>query len=195
MIQAKAHLKCTETKWKIVLWSDKSKFEILSRNHESSRLKRKGTSIQFKSLHFWWYGGVFVAMETGNLDIWKAQSVLNVICLRPMHTYIQCIQRLLQGRPCIFQQDNAELRIVSITTAWLYRRRLQVLNCSTCNPELSPIGNIFCGKNGKDNPGLWSSLNDKNGTKFLSQRFSNWSPQFPDCLQTVAKRRGDPSQW
>ncbi len=55
---AKAHLKWTVAKWKTVLWSDESKFEVLLENWDtmSSGLKRTGTtqvviSVQFRSLH------------------------------------------------------------------------------------------------------------------------------------------------
>ena len=37
---------------------------------------------------------------------------------------------LFQGRPCIFQKDNAKLHTASITTAWLHRRRVQAPNCN-----------------------------------------------------------------
>ena len=58
-------------------------------------------------------------------------------------------RRLCQGRPCIFQQDNAKPHTASITTAWLYRRRVQVLNWSVCSPDLSPVKNIWCIIKGK----------------------------------------------
>ncbi len=55
---AKPHLKWTVAKWKTVLWSDESKFEVLFENWDamSSGLKRTRTtqvviSAQFRSLH------------------------------------------------------------------------------------------------------------------------------------------------
>ncbi len=50
--------------------------------------------------------------------------------------------RLFQGRPCVFQQDNAKPHTAAITTAWL-RRRVRVLNWPACSPDLSPIENIW----------------------------------------------------
>ncbi len=35
---------------------------------------------------------------------------------------------LFQGRPCVFQQDNAKPHTAAITTAWLRSRRVRVLN-------------------------------------------------------------------
>ncbi len=53
-------------------------------------------------------------------------------------------QCLFQGRPCLFQQDNAKPHTAAITTAWLRSRRVRVLNWPACSPDLSPIENIWC---------------------------------------------------
>ncbi len=50
---------------------------------------------------------------------------------------------LFQGRPCVFQQDNAKPHTAAITTAWLGSRRVRVLNWPACSPDLSPIENIW----------------------------------------------------
>ncbi len=52
-------------------------------------------------------------------------------------------QRLFQGRPCVFQQDNAKPHTAAITTAWLRSRRVRVLNWPAFSPDLSPIENIW----------------------------------------------------
>ena len=52
-------------------------------------------------------------------------------------------QLLFQGRPCVFQQDNAKPHTAAITTAWLCRRRVRVLNWPACSPDFSPIENIW----------------------------------------------------
>ncbi len=52
--------------------------------------------------------------------------------------------RLFQGRPCVFQQDNAKPHTAAITTAWLRSRRVRVLNWPACSPDLSLIENIWC---------------------------------------------------
>ncbi len=64
VLWAKAHLKWTVSKWKSVLWSDESKFDILVGNHGPHVLREKrrktfqrAISVQFKSQHLWWYGG------------------------------------------------------------------------------------------------------------------------------------------
>ncbi len=50
--------------------------------------------------------------------------------------------RLFQGKPCVFQQDNAKPHTAAITTAWLRSRRVRALNWPACSPDLSPIENI-----------------------------------------------------
>ncbi len=52
-------------------------------------------------------------------------------------------RHLFQGRPCVFQQDNAKPHTAAITTAWLHSRRVWVLNWPVCSPDLSPIENIW----------------------------------------------------
>ncbi len=50
---------------------------------------------------------------------------------------------LFQGRPCVFQQDNAKPHTAAITTAWLRSRRVRMLNWPAWSPDLSPIENIW----------------------------------------------------
>ena len=45
-------------------------------------------------------------------------------------------QRLFQGHPCLFQQDNAETHSARVTTAWLCRKRVWVLDWPACSPDL-----------------------------------------------------------
>ncbi len=52
-------------------------------------------------------------------------------------------RRLFQGRPSVFQQDNAKPHTAAITTALLRSWRVRVLNWPACSPELSAIENIW----------------------------------------------------
>ncbi len=47
-------------------------------------------------------------------------------------------RHLFQGRPCVFQQDNAKPHAAAITTAWLCSTRARVLNWPACSSDLSP---------------------------------------------------------
>ncbi len=147
---AKAHLKWTVAKWKTVLWSDESKFEVLFgklRRHIIRTKEDKDNPSCYQrsvqkpaSLMVW---GCMSACGMGSLHIWK--GTINA------ERYIQVLEqhmlpsrrRLFQGRPCIFQHDNARPHTASITTSWLRRRRIQVLKWPTSSPDLSHIENIW----------------------------------------------------
>uniref|UniRef100_A0A8C9REE1 Tc1-like transposase DDE domain-containing protein n=1 Tax=Scleropages formosus TaxID=113540 RepID=A0A8C9REE1_SCLFO len=150
LLWTKVHLKWTEAKWKTVLWSDESKSEVLLGNHGRHVLRTKeerGHPASYQrsvqkpaSLMVW---GCLSAYGTGSLHISKGTTngeryiQVSEQHMRPSR------QRLFQGRPCIFQQDNAKPHTASITTAWLRNRRVRVLNWPACSPDLSPIEDIW----------------------------------------------------
>ncbi len=131
-----------------VLWSDESKFEVLfgklGRHVIRTKEDKDNPSYQHSvqkpaSLMVW---GCMSACGMGSLHIWK--GTINA------ERYIQVLEQhmlpsrhhLFQGRPCIFQHDNARPHTASITTSWL-RRRIRVLKWPACSPVLSPIENIW----------------------------------------------------
>ncbi len=83
---AKAHLKWTVAKWKTVLWSDESKFEVLFGKLGRHVIQTKTTrttqvviSAQFRSLHLWWYGVAWVRVAWAAYTSGKAPSMLKGI--------------------------------------------------------------------------------------------------------------------
>ncbi len=53
-------------------------------------------------------------------------------------------QHMLPSRRRLFQQDNVKPHTAAITTARHCSRRVRVLNCPDCSPDISPIENIWC---------------------------------------------------
>ncbi len=142
ILWAKAHLKWTVAKWKTVLWSDESKFEVLFGKLGCHVIRTKEDkdnpscyqrSVQKPASLMVW--GCMSACGTGSLHIWK--GTINA------ERYIQVLEqhvlpsrrRLFQGTPCIFQHDNARPHTASITTSWLRRRRIRVLKWPACCPD------------------------------------------------------------
>ncbi len=181
VLWAKAHLKWTVSKWKSVLWSDESKFDILIGNHGCRvlRAKEEGDlpacyqrSVQKPASLMVW--GCISAYGMGSLHV--LEGTMNA------ERYIKVLeQHMLPSRWCLFQQDNAKTHTAAITTAWLRSRRVRVLNWPACSPDLSPIENIWCIKKYiekyvKDDHELfssWKPISGKNGTKFQHQNSRN----------------------
>ncbi len=150
VLWAKAHLKWTVSKWKSVLWSDESKFDILVGNH-GCRVLRAKEEGDFPACY------QRSVQKPASLMVWGCISVYGMGSLHVLEgtmnaeRYIKVLEqhmlpsrwRLFQGRPCLFQQDNAKPHTAAITTAWLRSRRVQVLNWPACSPDLSPIENIW----------------------------------------------------
>ncbi len=151
-----------------------------------------------KSQHLWCYGGAY---GMGSLHV--LEGTMNA------ERYIKALEqhilpsrgRLFQGRPCVFQQDNAKPHTAAITTAWLHGRRVRVLNWPAYSPDLSPIENIWRfikRKIRQRRPRTLQQLET-----YIRQEWDQIptpEPQklitsMPWLLQTVLKRRWDATPW
>ncbi len=149
VLRTKAQLKWTVSKQKSVLWSDESKFDILVGNHKRRVLQAKEVgelpvcyqcSVQKPAYLLVW--GCISAYCMGSLHVLEGT--------RNDERYIQVLEQhmlpsrqcLFQGRPCVFEQDNAKPHTAVITTAWLRSRGFRVLNWPACSPDISPIENM-----------------------------------------------------
>ncbi len=106
VLWAKAHLKWTVLKWKSVLWSDESKFDILVGNHGHRvlRAKEEGACYQRSvqkpaSLMVW---GLTSAYNMGSLHVLEGtMNAERYIKVLEQHM-LPSRQRLFQGRSCVF---------------------------------------------------------------------------------------------
>ncbi len=109
--------------------------------------------------------------------------------------------RLFQGRPCVFQQDNAKPHTAAITTAWLRSRRVRVLNWPACSPDLSPIEKFWCiikRKIRQRRPQTFQQLEiyiRQEWDQIPTPKLQKLITSMPRRLQTVLKRRGDATTW
>ncbi len=180
VLWAKAHLKWTVSKWKSVLWSEEPKFDILVGNH-GRRVLRAKEEGDLPACH------QRSVQKPASLMVW---GCISAYCMGSLHVlegtmnaerYIKILEqhmlpsrwRLFQGRPCVFQQDNAKPHTAAITTAWLRSRRVRVLNRPACSPDLSTIENIWRIIKRKICQS-WKPISGKNGTKFQHQNSRNY---------------------
>ncbi len=110
-------------------------------------------------------------------------------------------RHLFQGRPFVFQQDNAKPHTAAITTAWLRSRRVRVLNWPASSPDLSPIENIWCiikQKTRQRRPQTLQQLETyirQEWDQIPTTKLQKLITSMPRRLQTVFKRRGDATPW
>ncbi len=120
VLWAKAHLKWTVSKWKSVLWSDESRFDILVGNQGTPWKGDLPACYQCSvqkpaSLMVW---GCISAYGMGSLHV--LEGTMNA------ERYIKVLeQHMLPSRWRVFQQDNAKPHTAAITTAWLHSRRVR----------------------------------------------------------------------
>ena len=208
LLWARAHLRWTDAKWKSVLWSDESTFQIvfgkcgrrvLRTKEEKDHPDCYGRKVQKPASVMVW--GCVSASGMGNLHI--CEGTINA------ERYIQVLeqhmlpskQRLFHGRPCLFQQDNDKPHSARLTTAWLRSKRVRVLDWPACSPDLSPIENVWRimkRKIRQRRPRTVEQLKlyiKQEWERIPPTKLQQWVSSVPKRLLSVVKRKGDVTQW
>ncbi len=129
VLRAKVYLKWTVSKWKSVLWSDESKFDILVGNHGCQVLQSK----EERDLPICHQHSV---QKPATLMVWGCISANSMDSLHVLEgtmnaeRYIKVLeQHMLPSRWHVFQQYNAKPHIAAVTTTLLRSRRGAELTC------------------------------------------------------------------
>ncbi len=112
-----------------VLWSDKSKFDILV-GHHGHRVLRAKEEGDLPVCHQRSVQRLASLMVRGYMSAYDMESLHVLEGTMNAERYIKILDQhmlpsrrcLFQGRPCVFQQDNAKPHTATITKAWLRSR-------------------------------------------------------------------------
>ncbi len=188
VLWAKAHLKWTVSKWKSVLWSDKSKFDILVGNH-----RRR----------------VLWAKKEGDLPACHQRSVqkpasLMVWCIR--FGQLACFGRHYECWKVYkgFIATYAPLQMTCISAGQCkttYCSYYNSMASPACSPDLSPIKNIWRiikQKIHQRRPQALQQLETyirQEWDQIPTPKLQKLITSMPRSLPTVLKIRGDATPW
>ncbi len=204
----KCQLKLYCAKRKRVLWSDESVFQVFFGRNGRRVLRTKEEKdhpdcyqqqVQKPGSVMVW--GFVSALGKGNLHFCdgtiNAEKYIEIL----EHNMLPSRRHLFQGRPCIFQQDNAKPHSAHITKSWLRRKRVRVLDWPACSPDLSPIENVWHilkRKMRQRRPRTVAHLKtclQEEWDKITPETLHHLVSSVPKRLLSVVKRNGNITKW
>lgn len=204
LIWTQAHRNWSHARRKNILWSDESAFTIVYGNNGRSILRTKDEKDIPECYRR-------VVQKPASVLVWGCISAAGMgalhICNGTVNAeaYIQILEqammpskrRLFGQRQCIFQQDNAKPHTARITSAWLARHRIRLLDWPACSP-IENVWRIIKRKLRQRRPRTVEQLKtyiqqewDRIPVTVLERLVSS----MPKRIQSVIKRRGDATPW
>ena len=149
---ARRHLRYTQRQWGKVLFSEESKFNVSRADGRHRVYRRNGERYTDQcvmprdrwggggSVHVW--GGISKFHKT-RLVVFDRNINANTYILNVLQPVVVPFMRQhFRGRGQ-FQQDNAPAHNVRLTTNFLQRNNINVMNWPAKSPDMSPIENLW----------------------------------------------------
>ncbi len=181
-----------------IFWKEWTPCASDQRRKGSSRLLPATSPQKPGSVMVW---GCVSALGKGNLHFCdgtiNAEKYIEIL----EHNMLPSRRHLFQGRPCIFQQDNAKPHSAHITKSWLRRKRVRVLDWPACSPDLSPIENVWRilkRKMRQRRPRTVAHLKtclQEEWDKITPETLHHLVSSVPKRLLSVVKRNGNITKW
>lgn len=148
---AKAKIMLPSDDWKSVIWSDESRFCLVSdrpencirRSNEAYKPECLSRTVKFDEGVMIW--GCFSYQGVGALS-WIDRVKVNgeVYCKILEDTLIQSIGRLHPDGNYVFQQDNAPCHTAKLVTKWVSNKSIPLItDWPPQSPDLNPIENLW----------------------------------------------------
>ncbi len=200
----KKHLKDSKMVTNTILWSDKTKIELLGLNSKRYVWRKPGTAHHLSntvptvkhgggSIMLW---GCFSAAGTGRLV--AIEGKMNAAKYRDIldENLLQSARDLRLGRMFTFQQDNDPKHTAKITKEWFHINSVTVLEWPSQSPDLNPIEHLWRDLKMAVHQRLPSNLTElerickEEWQRIPKSRCEKLVASFPKRLMAVLNRKG-----